>query len=387
MLAARVRRIAAKVIKRLKENYAQMPVDPNTGHLKVPFNPEIWTYNLTRLPELEKRPEDEKVTTDDPEDDQGKRKEVVQDTEVPSTPVPLTGDSDKEGTRRRKRGWRKELSPLVTRTEPPATRLRSRTGSCHPETPTSGTTPSTDAPKGRRKNVRGWIWVPEAESSESPSPTVPDEEATAVTPTLPRLRSQTTSTGDAEASTPDDSPLKTQEETMLLRPKRKASLSLPQVGRAASPTGFAQMSPPRKRKKSGSLLLTAFEPPQRRPKDFGPDPTKWPVNTLVWAKMQSYPWFPAEIYDPSDPEIPEDVHKDRDELGSSGSNMVLVHFFDRASRRTWKWLEPKFVVQLGIDDKIDKYYYSAKLAKSNHMVQSIRTAYMRACEAIEARHS
>ncbi|OCF39768.1 hypothetical protein I317_06430 [Kwoniella heveanensis CBS 569] len=70
--------------------------------------------------------------------------------------------------------------------------------------------------------------------------------------------------------------------------------------------------------------------------DEGP----YPPGTLVWAKVHSYPFFPAEIVDPTDEEdIPRDVfaHEaiERNLAASKGKAIWLVRFFDATNSYGW----------------------------------------------------
>jgi hypothetical protein len=100
---------------------------------------------------------------------------------------------------------------------------------------------------------------------------------------------------------------------------------------------------------------------------------------VVWAKMMGFPWFPAEIVDPSG-EIPPALHKYRE----PGKDW-LVCFFDRnMERRSWQWLAREALVPLGQDDerelgflRLRDYRKSKSRAK-----KAVHEAYRMACKEL-----
>ncbi|KAJ2657645.1 hypothetical protein IW148_005064 [Coemansia sp. RSA 1199] len=104
--------------------------------------------------------------------------------------------------------------------------------------------------------------------------------------------------------------------------------------------------------------------------------TMIPNGTAVWAKMESYPWFPAETRSPNDSDVPESVAGG----GHREEATLLVRFFG-ASAAQWRWVSPKQVCPLGVDAQTDQNLYRARKARSSNMVKSIRVAYAEACTA------
>ncbi|KAI7822772.1 hypothetical protein BX661DRAFT_187133 [Kickxella alabastrina] len=111
---------------------------------------------------------------------------------------------------------------------------------------------------------------------------------------------------------------------------------------------------------------------------LGEDPTEYPVGTVVWAKMASYPWFPAEICAPDDARAPNQAHDgDRDDKCKN----VLVFFFNsNPANRSWKWVSAKQICKLGVDRTLDGTFFKAKKSKSASMTKSMRMAYFEACK-------
>ncbi|KAJ2827115.1 hypothetical protein IWW50_002048 [Coemansia erecta] len=98
-------------------------------------------------------------------------------------------------------------------------------------------------------------------------------------------------------------------------------------------------------------------------------------GTVVWAKMESYPWFPAEVRSSDDPDVPENVSNG---AGRRDEAALLVRFFG-ASTAQWRWVSPSQVCPLGEDAERDQNFFRARKARSSNMVKSIRAAYAEAC--------
>ncbi|KAJ2547298.1 hypothetical protein EV175_005277, partial [Coemansia sp. RSA 1933] len=110
---------------------------------------------------------------------------------------------------------------------------------------------------------------------------------------------------------------------------------------------------------------------------LGEDPASYAYGTPVWAKMPSFPWFPAAICDPKTPGIPDAVHGDR----RSPECSTLVWFYSSNPQhpsRSWKWVEPAHVCKLGTDQALDNKFFRAK-TKSSSMARGVRNAYAEAC--------
>ncbi|KAJ2256698.1 hypothetical protein EV176_007056, partial [Coemansia sp. RSA 451] len=122
-------------------------------------------------------------------------------------------------------------------------------------------------------------------------------------------------------------------------------------------------------------------PAKRKAPDAPDEPhkrvrTTIPTGTAVWAKMESYPWFPAETRSPNDSDVPESVAGG----GHREEATLLVRFFG-SSAAQWRWVTPKQVCPLGVDPKTDQNLFRARKARSSNMVRSIRVAYAEACTA------
>ncbi|CAO1622949.1 unnamed protein product [Sympodiomycopsis kandeliae] len=102
----------------------------------------------------------------------------------------------------------------------------------------------------------------------------------------------------------------------------------------------------------------------------------FPSGTLVWAKMYSYPYFPAEILSPTSSIVPEAVFNSKEPLPSSapkGSAMHLVRFFDQT--RSFGWIPTSHIRFLFEDDELDEKMKAA--AKGKHS-PGVRKAWHKA---------
>ncbi|KAJ2671506.1 hypothetical protein GGI25_005470 [Coemansia spiralis] len=118
---------------------------------------------------------------------------------------------------------------------------------------------------------------------------------------------------------------------------------------------------PAKKKFSGTLPTAAAT---------REDSSAFAPGTPVWAKMPSFPWFPAEICDATDSAALDKPHDAN----------TLVRFFS-ATQSQWRWVNDRQVCRLGSDRSLDEMFYRAKGAKSSNMVRSVRLAYVEACRA------
>ncbi|WVQ75536.1 hypothetical protein IAR50_005163 [Cryptococcus sp. DSM 104548] len=131
-------------------------------------------------------------------------------------------------------------------------------------------------------------------------------------------------------------------------------------------------------------------PPPAKTKKKVKDP--FPAGTLVWAKVYSFPHFPAEIVDLDDPEdrseVPEPVLAEetaaREAAAQNGTRVWLVRFYDSSS--SYGWIVEDKLDDLGESDEIDGMYLSGKLNrfKSQHMKKMCKKAYREAMASMES---
>lgn len=119
------------------------------------------------------------------------------------------------------------------------------------------------------------------------------------------------------------------------------------------------------------VKLVGTRQPQRAPATFVTtgkalvvlEPGKQLENgTLVWAKADTYPWWPAVVWEPDDPMIPEDVRKKRPQDNSRH----VVQFYDPTM--SWTWVTIGNMLLLGEDNEVD-----ASLLSPTSMVQKWKT--------------
>ncbi|KAK4684585.1 hypothetical protein P7C73_g5593, partial [Tremellales sp. Uapishka_1] len=111
-------------------------------------------------------------------------------------------------------------------------------------------------------------------------------------------------------------------------------------------------------------------------------------GTLVWAKLSSFPYFPAEVIDPDDEEshVPTIVLDLGEEIRQAGSRVWLVRFFDKQA--SYGWMPRERLDMLGEVDAIDQMYLAGKERvrtksfKTSSIRQACRKAYRDALAAM-----
>lgn len=101
-------------------------------------------------------------------------------------------------------------------------------------------------------------------------------------------------------------------------------------------------------------------------------------GTLVWAKMDAFPWWPAVIFESDDPYVPPEVFRFH-KAPQGGDLTHLVRFFDK--RNSWQWVPLDKLRMLGEDNEFDELMLThSKLQKFKHkkVCQECRDAYRRA---------
>lgn len=104
-------------------------------------------------------------------------------------------------------------------------------------------------------------------------------------------------------------------------------------------------------------------------------------GTLVWAKADTYPWWPAVVWEPDDPSIPEDVKKKKPQDHSRH----IVQFYDPTS--SWTWVTTGHMLLLGEDNAVDASLLSPTSVvqkwKTPRIKKQCREAFQRALAEME----
>ncbi|KAJ1947974.1 Bromodomain and PHD finger-containing protein 1 [Linderina pennispora] len=327
-LAVRVKKHIERLMGEARRQIERLPIDPKTGRMLVDIDMDIFALN----------------------------------SRVPEPPSPLQADTDSKALAPAETDP-KEPSPAadngsqaVVQADLPMTRSRSRTKAEEEAAPmTNGTSkaaPTNGHADGRPpKNMRGWAWVAEpADDVEDPRRLTLFEQLSVPPPDIRRSSRARRQTPDP--SVPDDI-------NVITTRLRKDSGKTQKRPHESPPP--VEMAAPAKRAK------TRHAQAMQQDVEYRP-------GTLVWAKMASYPWFPAEIVDPKSPRAPEEVHKDR-----HADSVALVCFF--GASRSWKWVAGQHVCRLGVSMEDDRRLYKAKLSRSAGMAKNVRAAYAEACQS------
>ncbi|KAI0364675.1 hypothetical protein BV20DRAFT_1116249 [Pilatotrama ljubarskyi] len=73
-------------------------------------------------------------------------------------------------------------------------------------------------------------------------------------------------------------------------------------------------------------------------------------GTLVWAKIESFPWWPAVVFEEDDPEVPESVVA---RAPPQEPDLELVRFYEKKHINNWAWVRHRNMRYLGEDDWLD----------------------------------
>ncbi|KAF6753376.1 bromodomain and PHD finger-containing protein 3 [Ephemerocybe angulata] len=108
----------------------------------------------------------------------------------------------------------------------------------------------------------------------------------------------------------------------------------------------------------------------------------------VWAKADSYPWWPAVIFDADHPDVPTKVLNGYKELRLRRKiKLYIVRFYDR--NQSWQFLARDKLQLLGEDAKLDADMLAPHSInqkwKSSSIRQTCRDAYRVACNEMETK--
>ncbi|EJD51789.1 hypothetical protein AURDEDRAFT_111396 [Auricularia subglabra TFB-10046 SS5] len=96
-------------------------------------------------------------------------------------------------------------------------------------------------------------------------------------------------------------------------------------------------------------------------------------GTLVWAKMQSFPWFPAIVFEENDVEVPPKVRASKT-VRAVKENHHLVRF--SSANPTWGYIQASGIQMLGDDLEADKLILEKqRYNKGNKERKEIAEAY------------
>ncbi|KIJ55279.1 hypothetical protein M422DRAFT_23890 [Sphaerobolus stellatus SS14] len=111
-----------------------------------------------------------------------------------------------------------------------------------------------------------------------------------------------------------------------------------------------------------------------------------PGGTLVWAKMESYPWWAAVVWEEDSKEVPPNVLKTKETTPRTEPGpLTLVQFYDKS--KSWQWLELSNLRLLGEDQELDTDLLSGRVKyqvfRTSRLKQLCRAAYRDAMAEME----
>ncbi|KAJ1730101.1 hypothetical protein LPJ61_003199 [Coemansia biformis] len=340
-LGSRIKSHIARLMVDARRRIAELPINPATGCLAIPVNPEIFMLNAT-IPTppspicAEPADDSEGIAAAAPSSESAPVSAASSDGVQEKLPVTPVREDKSTGARAEEPGRPLTRSRGASNAQKPATAPVQRRRLTLFE---QLSLPPPDV----RRTMRDRFALTHPEGAVAPNSDIPDD----INVLKSRLR--------AASTTPAASP------------------AAKRVRAAAATTGagIGEEGTPGKRRKEMWTIPTAAR--------LGEDPQNYPPGTLVWAKMESYPWFPAETCDPAGNDVPEGVS---DGVGRAPEDTTLVRFFAATpAARQWRWVSAKQICRLGTDPAVDCDFFRARKSKSSNMVRSVRMAYVQACDS------
>nr|XP_019048061.1 hypothetical protein I302_04683 [Kwoniella bestiolae CBS 10118]OCF26991.1 hypothetical protein I302_04683 [Kwoniella bestiolae CBS 10118] len=132
--------------------------------------------------------------------------------------------------------------------------------------------------------------------------------------------------------------------------------------------------------------------PKKTKQGLKRDAEQYTPGTLVWARIHTFPYFPAMIIDLADTEdIPADVlaveAKERAAAKTAGRKIWLVNFFDASA--SYGWIMEDKLDLLGVDPDLDALYLAGKERNKSskhksHAIRMVKKGYRQAMASMQS---
>ena len=419
-------------------------IHEESGEGEGEMNGQVDAVNGARRSSKRKREATAVAASDGASPESSAKKQKLKRGQIPDEPKTLevkeVGDWDSfkrfntgwvlpEGT---KRGGRAQAPPPSTPTLAKRPRKVSEPSRSTPATENGHVSASkkddpTSSPRRPRSQTQPSKSAQDVHGHGAPDSPVPDSKAGAIS-TLRALGAKGhTRAGSVSSELSEDEALETEHWSISRRLARKAGGVADEAETASSPLSSDAEGGMTRRTAYKSRKAKVKIPPAARSKDkadrgatgagagagaewqasrsssqSGSDKAKSELcepGTLVWAKMQGYPFFPGVVFDQEDREgIPPSVLSDRskqEELlsggsgsgslgggggggegtwpGPSESELVLVKFFDKSG--SWMWARSGKLRMMFEDSKLDEGMLMIKDKRHVKMRKQVREAY------------
>ncbi|KAI7874919.1 hypothetical protein K492DRAFT_173932 [Lichtheimia hyalospora FSU 10163] len=379
--AERLEKVATDMIQRAKGEYAGLELRRETGILAVDIHPEIFKYNMVRVPSPEEiaaekaRVEAEELARVENEEKQ--RQRAQQQEELENARLAREEARQKAlAVKREKRAAAAEAKRIRQQREPP------------PEPKTRKAVAAAEAAAAAKAEAEAKELKIQKEKEKAQAATVAKDTSVKSESTVPksksksnlRRRTRSMGTDGLIAPTPERLRKRNSNEARNLMwhsdaaradtreykvdRKRKAP---PGWQYLEDSDGEAPLSPPAS-KKVKSSHNGGFKPES---------PTCIEYDMIVWARVPGFPPHPAMIIDPSTIEMTRNIMS-----AKQAKDDYLVEFYKVPDRHKWGWVQEQNIHTLGKLQQDAEMLSLSRKKKNARRIKESREGYEQACKLL-----
>ncbi|KAG2186955.1 hypothetical protein INT44_003183 [Umbelopsis vinacea] len=375
-LAQKMELHAQPLLKQAKQDYASMKISEETGILDIGLHPEIFTYNLLKIPTAEELAKEEERRRQIAEQEEAaalalKKKQLEeahtrerQERKKAAAEARAAGQN-KDG-KRSTRSQHNQVAALDALKSRPklsseAKRLlQTRAIELHRPEPLP-----TD-----KKVQRGYLYVSETETEddgeeepqqdEDPEQEVKQEEKMSVSPAPPPSKRTETKRQLRTRSQPEEPPKRRETRG------RKPSAATIEARKRKARTPEVESHPSMPKKKPRLDRKAKVSKPTAAPKQ-PVDPFEH--GRIVWARVIGFPAHPAKV----------SYHF----RCMSDPDQVLVQFYEVNEKHQWGWIYRQEIAVLGDPETDTEKLRMAQRTRKLARITEVKRGYLRACSFLD----